>query len=126
MRATIAFAMLSMFLSISPATAATPVATVQLSNFKFAPANIQLHAGAPVILHLANVGSGAHNFSAPDFFAAAKLDPAAAALVHDGKVEVRGQSAVDLALVPAAGQYSLKCTHTLHSSFGMKGTITVR
>ncbi len=124
MRAFLAFAPLALIAAPSPA--AVPVAAVELSNFKFAPNTIQLHAGTPVILHLANVGSGAHNFSAPGFFAAAKLDPQAAALVHDGKVEVRGHSAVDLSLVPAAGQYLLRCTHTLHSSFGMKGTITVR
>ena len=124
MRAFLAFALLSA--AASAAGAAAPVATVELSNFKFTPNTIQLHAGAPVVLHLANVGSGSHNFSAPGFFAAAKLDAQAAALVHDGKVEVPGHSAVDLPLVPAAGQYPLKCTHTLHSSFGMKGLITVR
>ena len=124
MRAFLAFAMLSM--AASAAGAAAPVATVELSNFKFTPNTIQLHAGAPVVLHLANVGSGSHNFSAPEFFAAAKLDPQAAALVHDGKVEVHGHTAVDLPLVPAAGQYALHCTHTLHSSFGMKGVISVR
>ena len=51
--------------------AATPVATVELSNFKFAPANVQLPAGVPVVLHLNNVAGGGHNFSAPEFFAAA-------------------------------------------------------
>jgi len=124
MRAFIAFA--SFVAVAAMAEAATPVATVELSNFKFSPAIIQLHAGTPVVLHLANTGSGSHNFTAPQFFAAARLDPQAAALVHDGKVEVRGHSAVDLPLVPAAGQYRLKCTHTLHSAFGMTGTISVR
>jgi uncharacterized cupredoxin-like copper-binding protein len=124
MRALLAFGLLS--LAASAGQAAIPVANVELSNFKFTPSTVQLHAGAPVVLHIANVGSGAHNFSAPAFFAAAKLDPQAAALVHDGKVEVRGHSAIDLPLVPAAGQYGLKCTHTLHSSFGMKGVILVR
>ena len=124
MRALLAFALLSAAASV--AQAEVPVTAVELSNFKFAPTTIQLRAGSPVVLHLANVGSGSHNFSAPQFFAAAKLDPQAAALVHNGKVEVRGHSTVDLPLVPAAGQYALKCTHALHSSFGMKGVISVR
>jgi plastocyanin len=28
-------------------------------------------------------------------------------------------------LVPAAGTYKLTCTHTMHTMFGMKGTIVV-
>ena len=64
--------------------------------------------------------------TAPEFFAAAKIAPASQALVHDGKVEVPKHSALDVTLTPAAGQYSLKCTHMLHSSFGMNGTIVVR
>ena len=80
MRAFIAFA--SFVAVAAMAEAATPVATVELSNFKFSPAIIQLHAGTPVVLHLANTGSGSHNFTAPQFFAAARLDPQAAALVH--------------------------------------------
>ena len=105
--------------------AAPPVTTVELSNFKFVPANVQLPAGVPVVLHLNNVAGGGHNFSAPEFFAAAKLDAQSAALVHNGKVEVPSHGSVDLTLVPAEGQFPLKCTHTLHPSFGMKGTITV-
>lgn len=116
------------FVALVPAVAIAqnPVATVKMSNFKFAPTNVRLRAGVPVTLHLANAAGGGHNFSAPAFFAAAKLDPAAAALVHDGKVEVPAHSAVDLKVVPAQGEYPLKCTHTLHSSFGMKGVISVR
>jgi plastocyanin len=100
--------------------------TVTMENFKFEPSAIQLKAGAPAILHLVNTAGGGHSFSAPQFFAAAKLAPASRALVHDGTVDVPKHSAVDVALTPAAGQYPLKCTHTLHAAFGMKGTIVVR
>ena len=110
----------------APAAAQPAVAIVQLSNFKFAPATIVLRAGVPTVLRLHNAGGSGHNFAAPAFFAAARLDPAAAALVHGGRVEVPGGATVDLPLVPAAGQYPLKCTHTLHAAFGMKGTISVR
>jgi plastocyanin len=87
---------------------------------------VQLRAGAPTILHLVNTAGGGHSFSAPQFFASAKLAPASRSLVKDGTVQVPKHSAVDIALTPAAGQYPLKCTHTLHAAFGMKGTIIVR
>ena len=111
--------------SASPAAALPTQATVQMSNFHFAPASLVLQANAPVILHLRNLGAGGHSFDAPAFFAAARLDPASAALVRDGKVEVPGHATVNLSLTPAAGRYPLKCSHILHSTFGMKGTITV-
>lgn len=100
--------------------------TVAMANFKFEPATIQLKAGVPTILHLVNSAGGGHSFSAPEFFASAKIAPASQALVRDGKVEVPKHSAVDVALTPAAGEYPLKCSHTLHAAFGMKGTIVVR
>ena len=99
---------------------------VTMSNFRFEPGTLQLRAGVPTVLHLVNTAAGGHNFTAPQFFAAARIAPASQPLVHGGTVEVPKHSAVDIELVPAAGQYPLKCSHTLHSTFGMKGTIVVR
>lgn len=115
--------------AISPAGAQAPqpaVVAVTMANFKFEPNVVQLRAGQPIVLHLVNNAGGGHSFSAPEFFAAARIEPRSQPLVHEGKVEVPKHSAVDLALTPAAGQYPLKCTHTLHAAFGMKGTIIVR
>lgn len=113
--------------ALSPARAADPsVVQITMTNFRFAPAALQLTAGVPTVLRLRNDAGGGHNFAAPAFFAAARIDPASAGAIRDGRVEVKAHSTVDVALVPAAGQYPLKCTHTLHSSFGMKGSITVR
>jgi uncharacterized cupredoxin-like copper-binding protein len=112
---------------VERANAAQPaVATVDLANFSFAPAQLVLRANTPTILQLRNNASGGHNFSAPAFFAAARIDAASAALVRGGKVEVPGHSTVQVGLTPAAGQYPLKCSHPLHAAFGMKGTIIVR
>ena len=112
---------------VGTAHAAQPAVTsVDLVNFRFTPAQLQLRANTPTILQLRNNASGGHNFSAPAFFAAARVAPASAALVRGGKVEIPGRSTVSVELIPAAGQYPLKCTHTLHSTFGMKGTIIVR
>lgn len=115
--------------AIAPATAQEPhpaTVTVTMENFKFTPPAVQLKAGVPAVLHLVNTAGGGHSFSAPEFFAAARVAPASQPLVHDGKVEVPKHSAVDVALTPVAGQYPLKCSHTLHAAFGMRGTIVVR
>ena len=113
--------------AVAPAQATQPATvTVTMQNFKFDPSQVQLRAGTPTILHLVNTAGGGHSFSAPQFFAAAKIAPASRALVTDGTVQVPKHSAVDIALTPATGQYPLKCTHTLHAAFGMKGMIVVR
>ncbi len=115
--------------AIVPASAQTPqraTVSVTMENFKFEPNPVQLRAGVPTLLHLVNTASGGHSFTAPEFFAAAKVAPASQTLIHDGKVEVAKHSAVDIELTPAAGQYPLKCSHTLHAAFGMTGTIVVR
>jgi len=123
------FLILPLLAFASVGSAQTPNATIvpiTMTNFSFAPSALQLHAGTPVILRLRNDAGGGHNFSAPAFFAAARVEPASAGFVRDGHVEVKSHSTVDVALTPAAGQYPVKCTHTLHAAFGMKGSITVR
>lgn len=125
MRSTLAVLLLAAL--PAPAAAADPVVTpVDLSNFSFAPAALQLRAGVPTLLRLSNSSGGGHNFTAPAFFAAARIDPRSAALVRKGRVEVPRKSTVEVLLTPAAGSYPLRCTHTLHATFGMKGSITVR
>ena len=119
--------LLATLVAFAPPAAAQPItAAVDLTNFKFTPAQVELKASRPTILQLRNDSSGGHNFSAPEFFAAAHVDPASAGLIRDGKVEVPAHATVRLALTPAAGQYPLKCSHPFHSTFGMKGTIIVR
>ena len=122
----IAFALLAS-LPLAPAVAASPaIASVDLANFSFTPNAITLQAGVPAVLRLRNLSGGGHSFAAPEFFAASRLQGESAALVQNGRVEVPAHSTVDINLIPAAGQYALKCTHPLHAAFGMKGTIVVR
>jgi uncharacterized cupredoxin-like copper-binding protein len=98
---------------------------VELSSFDFTPHELHLRAGKPYALVLNNVASGGHDFSAPEFFATARVEPRDAALIDDGEVEVPARSTRTIHLVPAAGIYRLTCTHTMHAMFGMKGKIVV-
>ena len=95
---------------------------ITLSNFDFTPNHIQLRAGEPVVLHLVNSAHGGHNFAAPEFFAAAS---GVSGPVTDGKVELHGAQSVDIHVTPAHGHYRLRCTHTMHTAFGMSGEIDV-
>jgi plastocyanin len=105
------------------APAAPPqIVEVRLSSFKFEPRAIALTAGRPVTLHLVNNGGGGHNFSAPQFFAAST---GVSGPVNEGVVEVPGHQSVDITLTPSPGTYELRCTHSMHATFGMRGTISV-
>ena len=108
-----------------PDWTSAPRVEINLSNFKFAPRAIHLKAGQPVVLHLVNTSGGGHNFSAPAFFAAASLREQDRAAVREGGIELGSEQSRDMALVPAAGRYKLRCTHTFHKFFGMKGSILV-
>lgn len=109
-----------------PAVADTPPGiTIVLSNFRFTPSEIRLKAGQPVLIHLVNQGSGGHNFSAPQFFAAASMDASQRRALHKGTAELAKGASLDLLLTPAAGRFELRCSHFLHSGFGMTGSIVV-
>jgi len=98
---------------------------VKLSSFDFTPSTLHLRAGRPVLLHLVNTSSGGHDFTAPAFFAESQVRPQDRAALRKGSVELRGGQSVDVALVPKAGSYSLKCSHAFHKTFGMSGRIVV-
>jgi uncharacterized cupredoxin-like copper-binding protein len=112
----------------SPVGPAPPYETiaVTLSNFDFTPSTIAVVHGRGYALTLSNRASGGHNFAAPAFFAAATVDPADRARIIDGTVEVPvGQTVTIHFVAPAAGRYKVRCTHTFHTMFGMKGAIVV-
>ncbi len=111
----------------SPAAAvADPagVVTVTLSDFAYTPERLHLVAGQPVRLRLVNASGHGHDFSAPRFFAASRIEAPAAA--PGGTVEVPPHGTVELALTPLApGRYDVVCTHPLHELFGMAGGVDV-
>lgn len=101
--------------------------TVAMSDFSFAPANLQLHANQPYRLHLTNSSGHGHNFDAPVLFASAVIAPDDQSKVIDGSIEVAGGQSVNVKFVPnAAGTYKFHCSHFLHSSFGMHGEALVQ
>lgn len=100
---------------------------VTLANFAFSPNPIELRHDSNYTLRLVNTATGGHSFSAREFFAAANLASVEGSVLKKGTIEVPGRSTVTIGLKTGpAGVYSLKCTHTLHSTFGMKGQIIVR
>ena len=109
----------------SAASAPADTVSVALSSFHFQPSAIHLKAGTPVTLHLVNASNSGHDFTAPAFFAAARIAPDDTGFVRDGSVELRGRQTRDIRLTPAAGRYKLKCTHFLHKTMGMSGAIVV-
>ena len=109
----------------APAQPAPRTVEVRLTSFDFTPSEIRLAAGQPVVLRLTNPGSGGHNFSAPQFFAASQIAAGQNVAIRNGTIEVPSHQTVTLRLTPARGDYRLRCTHTLHSSFGMRGHIVV-
>lgn len=98
---------------------------IVLSDFAFTPSALQLRQGQAYQLRLINRGSGGHNFSAPQFFAASQVNPDDRGLVAGGKVELGKGESRTIRLVPAAGRYRVTCTHFLHEGFGMVGSIGV-
>lgn len=129
-RKAIPFAVAALILAASPASAQGPdysrsaAVEIVLKSFSFTPDTLHLRAGVPVRLTIRDE-KGGHNFAAPAFFKGARIAPEDAGKVHGGKIELEGGEAVTIRLIPAAGSYKLTCTHFLHTSFGMKGTIVV-
>ncbi|HKT86535.1 MAG TPA: cupredoxin domain-containing protein [Novosphingobium sp.] len=100
-------------------------AEVKLGNFSFTPSDVTLKAGRPYVLKIVNTASGGHDFTAPEFFAAATVAPQDAARIASGQVELGAGETAMIRLVPAAGEFKLVCTHFGHAAMGMTGKIIV-
>lgn len=100
---------------------------VELSNFSFTPSTLDLEHGVPYLLHLTNSASGGHDFSAKELFAASTVAPQDRDRIKDGRIELDGHESADVRLIPTKpGAYKIRCTHFMHSAFGMTGTVTVK
>ena len=121
-----ALPVLAIAASTAPAQA-PPTIAVHLSNFRFTPSTILLRQGQPTLLRLVNDSGGGHDFAAREFFASVTIAPGDRARVRGGGIEVPGGEIREIHLTASRpGSYKLKCTHTLHKTFGMSGRIVVR
>jgi plastocyanin len=114
------------FASGAAAQSMAPV-TISLSDYAFAPNALTLNVGAPTRLQFTNSASKGHSFSAPEFFAASQIAADDQAKVKNGTIEVAGGQTIEVTVTPGrAGSYALNCTHFMHSTMGMHGTIIVQ
>ena len=113
----------SALLMAVPAAAQAPVQVIELRNFDYSPRILHLAAGRPVTLTFVNRAGGAHDFTAVQFFARARLVAGAA---PGGSIELQAGQSRSVTLVPAAGRYKVHCGHFMHKQFGMTGSILVR
>jgi len=101
---------------------------VALQDFEFMPSRIELARQQAYRLHLTNRGGG-HNFDTPDFFRSVVFrDDAVSqrARSSGGVIELAGGESLDVYVLPVRdGRYALRCSHVLHSTFGMTGEIVV-
>jgi uncharacterized cupredoxin-like copper-binding protein len=102
---------------------------IGLANFKFVPSHIVLHAGQPYVFHLVNQAKGGHNFVAPEFFRAARVETADRVKITGGEIDLGGGESTTVRLIaprPAGTIYKVRCSHFMHEAFGMKGDIVVQ
>jgi uncharacterized cupredoxin-like copper-binding protein len=102
----------------------TTTLDVVLIDFKFIPDRLFFAHGVHYRLHLENRGKDTHEFTAPVFFAAAKIDNPTALNRERSEVVVQPGEAKDIFLTPGKpGSYDLRCAD--HDWNGMIGGITV-
>ena len=100
---------------------------IQMSNFAYSPNSIEMSPGSDYLLHFVNTGSAGHDFASAELFAAVKVAPEDRAKISDGSVEVEGGATVDVRVTAVKpGTYKFRCTHFLHTSFGMTGTAVIQ
>jgi len=116
------------FLPVGEASAQTVMPlSITLSNYSFTPNVLDLQAGVTYRMHFINGGSKDHNFSAPEFFAASQIAPDDQAKIEKGLVALDSGQSVDITITPDhPGIFAVECTHFMHKTMGMHGSITVR
>jgi uncharacterized cupredoxin-like copper-binding protein len=107
-----------------PAAATPETLTVVMVDNRFEPDHITFHAGQKYVLRLENHGKDLHEFTAPAFWKAAKVQDKRLLTNGGTDVVVPAGKSVSISLqAPAKGHYDLTCAD--HDWDGMVGTITV-
>lgn len=98
---------------------------VAMIDYRFVPDHLTFEHGVHYRLHLENHGEQTHEFTAPTFFAAAKIDNPKVLNREHTEVVMQPGDSKDILLTPGApGTYDLRCSD--HDWDGMVGGITVR
>jgi uncharacterized cupredoxin-like copper-binding protein len=110
----------------SGAAAPDPVTVnVVMIDYKFQPDHLILQHGVHYRLHLENHGKETHEFTAPTFFAASKIDNPDVLNREHSEIVMQPGDAKDLLVTPGPpGAYDLRCAD--HDWDGMTGGITVQ
>jgi len=118
---------LAVILLVASAAGAAPTPvkiTVIMVDYKFEPDHLTFHHDVYYQLHLENHGKETHEFTAPVFFAAAKIDNPDVLNRERTEVLMQPGDQKDIFLTPLKpGTYDLRCAD--HDWYGMVGGITV-
>jgi uncharacterized cupredoxin-like copper-binding protein len=99
--------------------------SVTMIDYRFMPDHLTFQHGVHYRLHLENHGKETHEFTAPVFFATAKIDNPDVLNRERTEVVVQPGDAKDVFLTPGKpGTYDLRCSD--HDWNGMVGGITVQ
>jgi uncharacterized cupredoxin-like copper-binding protein len=98
---------------------------VVMIDYKFQPDHLTFQHGVPYRLHLENHGKETHEFTAPTFFAASKIDNPSVLNREHTEIVMQPGDAKDLLITPGPpGKYDLRCAD--HDWDGMTGGITIQ
>jgi uncharacterized cupredoxin-like copper-binding protein len=112
-------------LRVSFAGAEPVTVNVVMIDYKFQPDHLILQHGVPYRLHLENRGKETHEFTAPVFFAASKIDNPDVLNRERSEIVMQPGDVKDLLVTPGPpGNYDLRCAD--HDWDGMTGGITVQ
>jgi uncharacterized cupredoxin-like copper-binding protein len=119
-------AVFAIFVAAPVAGTTKPVEVgVVMVDYAFQPDHLTLQRGVHYQLHLENRGKETHEFTAPVFFATAKIDNPDILNREHTEVLMQPGDKKDLFLTPTKpGTYDLRCAD--HDWYGMVGGITVK
>lgn len=109
----------------APEWRTAPEADILLRPFAYEPRLIRLRAGEPVKLRFVNQSRATLGFSAPGFFAAARIRSSDRDRVRGGNLRLAPGERVTIALVPAPGRYRARSGNLAHRALGMSALVLV-
>jgi plastocyanin len=110
--------------SSAQAPVAAPVQQILLYSYGYTPSPIVLAAGKPVTLTFVNRAGKSHDFTAPKFFASSRI--LAGHVARGEEIDLSGGQSASVTLIPAAGEFRVRCSKPFHTMLGMSDKIIVR